>query len=438
MEQAATGYAPEGDAPRRRLVAWAATAVAVAVAATAGLWLASRPAARVRADARRAIGEGRYAEARALIGRWLEAEPGSAEAHYLRARVAMGQDRPDEVADGLRKAQALGYPREGLALMVAIVASKQGRHDEAEPVLRRAFDRADGPDPLLDEALAKVYIETFDFARAVPVLDRWVREEPISAKPYLWRAEVDRRGGDPGAVARDYREALARDPDLLDARFRLAEELRMTHHNDEAAAEYDIYLARRPDDPAALLGAGRNALERGDEAAGARRLARALEVDPRNAQARRELAELTLRRGDAAGALALFDRAVESDPNDLQIRYDRSLALARLGRTDEANAEREVVARLRAEGAEFEQIRRRLAANPRDAALECRAARWMFDHGHPEEGVRWAEKALRDRPGDAEACRLLADHYDRAGETARANYYRSISSIAGPDGRPMP
>lgn len=48
----------------------------------------------------------------------------------------------------------------------------------------------------------------------------------------------------------------------------------------------------------------------------------------------------------------------------------------------------------------------------------------MFDHDHGQQGVRWAEKILAERPGDAEASRLLAEYHEHRGETGLANFYR--------------
>ena len=48
----------------------------------------------------------------------------------------------------------------------------------------------------------------------------------------------------------------------------------------------------------------------------------------------------------------------------------------------------------------------------------------MFDHAHDQEGARWAEKILAERPDDPEASRLLADYHERRGEKGLANFYR--------------
>ena len=104
-------------------------------------------------------------------------------------------NRLPEAAYELKRAQTLGFPRDELALLQALIASKAGRPSEAEPVLKRAFAEHRKPDRQLHEALAKAYLETYDLTDAALALDRWARDFPDDPKPYLWRAEVDSQAG---------------------------------------------------------------------------------------------------------------------------------------------------------------------------------------------------------------------------------------------------
>jgi tetratricopeptide (TPR) repeat protein len=399
----------------------------------AGVMFRRRGASRDALEARRALAAGRFAAAVAPIARWLKAQPDSAEAQFLKGRVALALGNLPEAAERLKRAQELGHPRPQLVLLQAMLASRLGRHAEAEPILRQAFLDARGPDPQLDEALARVYLETYDLNRAAVVLDRWAREAPEDPKPHLWRVEVDSRiHGAPDAVLNDYREALRRDPNLAKARLGLADELRQAHRNAEAATEYEAYLAHQPDDPAGHLGAGQNLLEKGDEAAATRHFERALALDPKNASIYKQYAEADILRGDFAAALRHLDRAVELDAYDLPVRHRRSLALTRLGRTGEAKAEQAATNRLRAELSSLNEARARLVNSPHDRASQIEVARWMFDHGHDQEGAKWAEKVLREQPGNPDASRLLADYHQRQGNPGLANFYR-LQASSGPD-----
>ncbi len=204
-------------------------------------------------------------------------------------------------------------------------------------MLKGAFEVQQVPDRQVDEALAKVYLETYDLGRSTAVLKVWARDFPDDAKPHLWWAEVHGRATDEQRlVENDFREALRRDPSMARARLGLAEELRKAHRTAEAAIEYDACLALEPDNAAAHLGAGRNLMEQGDLVAASLHLNRAIKLDPKNAEPHKELAESASRQGDWTTALAFLDRAIALDPYDVGVRNSRGLVLARLGRIDEA------------------------------------------------------------------------------------------------------
>lgn len=405
------------------VLALALTAGAGAAASAYFLYFRSVRAERAE-KARTAVVAGRYGEADALLTAWLRAEPDSPEAVFLQGRVAVARGGLPEAAEAVKRLQALGADPAEIRLLHALLSAKAGRVADALPVLRRAADESTRPDRLLGELLAKSYLETFDLTNAAAVLDRWASDFPDDPKPHLWRAEIHgRQGGDAGAVENDYREALRLDPSLARARLGLAEELRKAHRTAEAAAEYETYLKENPDDAAAHLGAGRTLLEQGDEAAAIQHLDRAAELDPKSAEAHIESANAASRRGDWPAALASIDRAVALDPHDVGSRHLRGLALSRLGRDDEARIEQKAAARLRVELKQLNEARTQLIAQPHDRASQLVIARWMFDHGHEDEGARWARRILEERPNDPDAARLLVDHHRRLGETGLANYY---------------
>jgi tetratricopeptide (TPR) repeat protein len=391
-----------------------------------GRWVQDEWAVRDAArSARRALATGRLAAAEAPLGRWLAARPGAADAHFLKARVAFGRERLQEAIEELARARFLGYPAPPLDRLDAILRARAGRYHEAESVLRRILEQSPEPDPEVAQALAKVYLETYRFQAAADVLARWMRDAPNDPKPYLWRTEVDARLDPPPAQKiADYREALRRDSHLDQARLGLADELRSRHELSEAAAESAAYLAHRPDDPAGLIAAGLTALESGDEDAAVRHLDQALKFAPDDPVALAGRARLALRRGELAAALAWLDRAIRLQPHDMANHYHRGLCLARLGRRAEANTEQEAAERLRQDDVELVKIQRALLHDPENIELQARVANWLIEHGHEQEGLRWARKILSERPEHAAANRMLADQYERRGQSGLANYHR--------------
>jgi Flp pilus assembly protein TadD len=306
-----------------------------------------------------------------------------------------------------------------------------GRHEEAEALLRPLLATSTAPDSEADEALARSALETFRFGAASEAIERWRRDAPHAAKPYLWRADLERRtDSETAVVIRDYEEALRRDPTCDLARLGLAEMLRQSHRSAEAVAHYTAYLDHRPDDAVAHLGLGRTAAELGDEPTALRHLDRALELAPNDPQALVERALLGLRRGALTESLAFLDRAARADPFEPEIHYRRGLVLQRLGRHDEARAEQAATDQLREELRRMDAIRQGLLRDPNNRDLQAEAARWLITHGHPDEGLRWAQRVLRAQPSHAATNRLLADYYQGQGNFGLANFYRLQVSSA--------
>jgi predicted Zn-dependent protease len=153
-------------------------------------------------------------------------------------------------------------------------------------------------------------------------------------------------------------------------------------------------------------------------------LDQAMKVAPKDHRPAVERGKLESRRGRFAAALAFFDRAVELEPVEPEIRYQRSMVLSAMGRTGEARKEQEEMTRLRKEKEELDKLLEGLLKFPADTDRQIKAARWFFEHGHPDEGVRWALKILRERSDHAESNRMLADHYEKQGNRGLANFYR--------------
>lgn len=397
----------------------------LALTGVAIAWFRAEHAPPEALRARGAMAAGLFEKALPSIEAWLKASPRSAEAHLTKARAMLALDRVDEFTSSLKRARELDAPESEVELIMALLKTRQGRYRDAWPVLLREYESRNAPDPQLKEAVARIYLEYFELEKAMTAIDRWIAEAPESAKPYLWRVEIDNRvPGQSTRLLADYRKAISLDPTLTKARIGLARELLKLHRNQEAAKEFDAYLALCPDDADAHVGAGNNASELGDTASSIRHFDRAIELAPKNVEALRERAEIDFKQDRFEPALARLDRAIAIDPFDLDARYDRGLVLGRLGRQEDAKKELDVVKRLRADNEQLNMIKEKLVHAPHDVAIQLEVAGWMFAHGHGAEGERWTEKILRATPGQPEACRLMAEYHERSGNPGLANFYR--------------
>ncbi len=342
-------------------------------------------------------------------------------------QVALADGSFAEVTRCMNQARDLGLPKADLERFHAVALARIGRFAEAEPILARIWSSEAGTDPMIDDAIVRVYLRTYRLGEAREVIGRWMADAPDDARPYLWLTEIDRRieVDNPESWERHYREALRRDPRLEAARLGLAETLAHVHRNAEADEQYRQYLGRHPDDSAALAGAGCNAVELGEVDRGTELIGRALELAPDNPVALKGMADVDVHRGALESALGRLDRAVRADPFDQEALNRRAAVRMRLGDAEGSRADRVVLERLKRDQAELLGLRSRVLAEPSNSDLRYRVAAWMFAHGREQQGEAWATAILANDPGHVATCRLLADHYaGRPDKAGLANYYR--------------
>lgn len=389
--------------------------------------IAVRNAAR---EAKRALDAGDYEAARRPLVRWRSARPRSADAQFQLARLAFALNEFELLFSTLDVAERLGYSRDEVSRLRAIGLARIGRHEEALPTLQRRFLASDRPDPELDEALARALIETFQFRAAVPVVERWTRDAPRLARAFSWKAEVARRLDAPAEEqVANYRQVLEREPDNSEALYHLGDLLLGVHEVEEARRILEQALTVTPDDPMVHLELGRCLAEQDDEPGSLRHLDRAVELAPRDSRVLTERARLELRAGRFEEALQRIDAAIAVDMSDPEPHYIRSTILTRLGRKDDAAVEQALTTRLRREKDELAALIEDLRQSPRDVEKQHDAARWLFEHGHPEEAQRWTDKIFQIQPQHSATHRLLADHFRKAGDIGRARYHEVQASL---------
>ncbi len=358
---------------------------------------------------------------------WVKRHPKWPDAWLWRARLDLALNQPAKASEALQKAESLGAKPAEAQVVRSIAGAFAGRFAEVEPLLRNEFNRTGPPDPLLDEALARIYVGSYDMARGSLVLAKWKKDAPNDPKPFLISAEVDSRTGNSAKALTDYREALARDPLSIKALFGLAEELRKSQQLAPAADAYDNLLRLQPNHPQALYGAGCVAADLGQPEKARQWLKQAIALSPSHALALHRLAELTIRESDFKTAIELLDKAQAIDPFDLEISTSRGFVLNQLGRTHELKVELARSKRLRAELDTLLAAQALLVRAPKELNAQRTIMNWMFAHGKPEEGIRWGESILRDHPFEPTICEAMANHYASTGQPGLANSYRSMA-----------
>ncbi len=372
-----------------------------------------------------------YDAARDQLRRWLDEQPRSGEARYYSAWDALAHNRPREAVEAIDLARTLGYDPDQLDCLTAIYHARADRFGQAEPVLERAFLDQSGPQAMVAKELARIYLSSYRMDRAARAIERWRALKPEDPEACLWSNEIaSRSDADCAVLIQNDRAALACDPNHDKARLGLATELSRDRRFAEAEQEYRAFLKRNPNDKTALLGLGRNAFQQGRIDEADRYFEKAFQNNPRDSETLKELGQIDLRLGRTEQACQRFGLLIKIEPHDHEVRYSYAQALGLAGLVDQSKKELEQAARLRADHDQIVQLRYAVLKNPQDVDTRFKVARWMIEHGHEEEGLKWTKEILRADPRHAATHRVLADYYGKHGEAGLANYHR----LSGQDG----
>ena len=350
---------------------------------------------------------------------------------------ALARSEPREAVEAVDLARTLGYDAGRLDCLTAIYDSRADRFTQALPVLERAFLDQTAPQEMVAKELARIYLTTYRLDRAARAIERWRELAPDDPDPCLWSNEIaSRSNAETAVLIQNYRAALDRDPNLDKARLGLAQALSKDRRFDEAEQEYLNYQKRRPADPAPLLGLGRDAFQQGriDEADGD--FARAIQVSPRDPEILKELGQIDLRLGRIKQACQRFELLTQLDPFDHEVRYSYAQALKLAGQAAQSQEQLDQAARLRKEHDALIQLRYSVLKNPSDLDSRWKVAKWMIEHGHEDEGLKWTKEILRADPRHPLTHGTLAEYYAKHGQPGLANYHRMNAGNESASGKP--
>ena len=147
---------------------------------------------------------------------------------------------------------------------------------------------------------------------------------------------------------------------------------------------------------------GRALLEKGQVHEALKQLQVALEINPRNVEARNNLGNAFLRRGQLDEAIAQYRKALEINPSYPEVHYNFANALVRKGEFDEA-----VV-----------QFQKALEINPGYADARNSLGVALVQKGQLDDGIAQFQEVLRFKPD----FRLAQDNLSKAQGLLRQNH----------------
>ena len=178
----------------------------------------------------------------------------------------------------------------------------------------------------------------------------------------LARGRLDLASGQADAAERRFREAVDRDPDLIDARCDLGRVLLARGRTAEARDVLEKAVARNPHDLQARFELGRARLATGDAGGAVRALEAVRAERPQDPAVLVTSSSAQLAAGNPAEARRLAERALEIAPKSAAAALAAGKAAAAQGATRDARGLLERAAKLGGKGPEAADARRALAS----------------------------------------------------------------------------
>ena len=349
--------------------------------------------------ARHLEGAGRISEAVDAYKRAIALDPKSAELH---AELAGLYARDDKAVEALTQAEA------ALAIDPAnldanqIIGTVYAEYGERKTPLRpgenpstyharaiAAFEKAmgDGSDIGVNYLLARLYLQTGAFARAVPLLKRVVDARPGLAEAAVLLSTAQESAGMPDAAVETLETLLGQNPGSYRAQIRIAE---IREQQEKWSAAADAYAKAQKLNPRAPLSTRRAVALLSSGRAGEARTVAQQAIAAGGPESKEPallylLAESQRVTKDLDGALATAQKLLTANPNDVRALHVMSLILQDKG--DVKGAEK--------------SLRDLIARDPLDANALNSLGYMFAERGEKlDEAVTLLQRALKVDPGN--------------------------------------
>ena len=279
----------------------------------------------------------RYAEALEAARVAVEQRPNYYNTHATLGAILNALGRHEEAETHLRRAITLHLQGWYAHLHLGDALYKQGRYDEALAATRVAVEqRPNYFKPYAD--LGLVLNALGRFAEAEIHLRRALALNPQAQDAHLHLGDALYKQGRYDEALAATHIALEQDPNYFEAHVNLGAILAARGRYEEAIDVFAQAAALNPDSTQAAelyFLMGMTAQDNGQPEAAAYYM-RAFEIDPHHTKAIRRLAHLRLEQQRYDESLELFQRLIALHPDDAATYSNMGIALAFLGRIDEA------------------------------------------------------------------------------------------------------
>jgi predicted Zn-dependent protease len=371
--------------------------------------------------ARSALDRADFTSARAYLQQFLSVRTDNPEAYFMLAQAARRDNKEEEAEKYYQRCQELGGYEDLLNLDRMMFRAQKGDLEPVEAPLMAFVNNHYPGRFLILESLVRGSIHKYYLNRALSHLERWLKEQPDQPRALLWKGETLIQLQRQAEAIQTFRHLVEVAPDNYEARLALGNLLLSASQPKAALEQFRPPWPWPLADQAAVGEAEcQLALKNPDAAANV--------LDKLLAEPGKPLPEALLLRGKVemahnqlAGAERWFRQAVELAPLDRDAIAGLAECLSKQNKQlVEADRLQEKVKGIDRDTAQLKDVKAKILATPRNAALRCQAGEICFKIGQDKEGLHWLASALQDDPLNEETHRVLAKYYRAHGQTELA------------------
>ncbi len=338
-----------------------------------------------------------------------------------------------------RRARRIRYALFGLAILIALAPvvyffrwldrrsdrnealqqASSGKFEAVQPALERCLQR-DPNDVEVLRAYAKAAMKAGKLIEAREILERWSKlddsnSESLTDRIDIWLALHQL----PEAIA-DSAAVLRLRPDNDEMRTRCAEWLLAAGELDEADSECRVCLQHHPDDLKLMELQAKICQAMGDNDRAREFVDKVLAKEPNRPAALVLRGALLIDSGQADKAIPVLKRALGTRPEVQEsVWYYLSLAYSQTGQHPEA---RRALAEL--QECQAKSLFQEAGRVRNNIGVQVRVAESLLNTEHAADGVRLLEQIVQRSPDCVSAHKLLADYYQKHGDTEKAAFHR--------------
>ncbi len=330
--------------------------------------------------------------------------------------------------------QQNGAATEALQLEFLLLRVQTGEVDTVFPALLAAVDGGHPESQLILNTLTLAYIHNLRFKPAFACLSKLIEINPNLPKAHYTRGLCLERLGNHKAARDDYHRALELDPEMFQARLRVAEMLLDDHQAPEALPHLERLHRQSPDRPEVMARLGACRLLEGRTQEARALMEKAVLQMPTDPPLLVNLANLEIQDGNGAAAEKWLRKILETDATDNEALYSLVTALKLQNRIDEAEKTLQDYERYKVLVARSNQLLQDSADTSRSTPAElAELGDILMQAGRERLALYWLNKAIEKDPENQRSHQLLAAYYNKKGDLQMAaTHARQLRGLPAP------